>query len=75
MEGRTEMKRIFQTPKWEGFLRGTGDLRAAGGGACVKLKMTAPSQCHHTACSALQWGSVIRTGTFALWGCSANVRL
>lgn len=43
-------------------------------GARGVVQMTAQSHCHHTARWA-RWGSVIGTATFALWGCSANVRL
>lgn len=39
------------------------------------VKGTAQSQSHHAACWARQWGSVIGPAPFALWGCSANVRL
>lgn len=52
--------------------------RAAGlqkeAGARGVVQMTAQSQRQHTARWA-QWGSVIGKATFALWGCSANVRL
>lgn len=67
---------MFRLPYGKGSIEAQAPFRAAvGGRAPVTVKTTVPSQCHHTASWALHWSAAIGMATFALWGCSANVRL
>ena len=73
--GRTEGRGGLQAPGWHGSVEARAPCGAAGGGEPRDAEdggsASGPPGCP----PGLRWEAVIGMGTFAPWGCSANVRL